>query len=877
MKNKTNYSSNFKKSLLIRSKEGEDIYHIIFNELGVPFEKKDENTYYKTFNPFYDDTSPDLSVYKNSEGLWKHKDHGSDDKGTDYGSDPFELYRIMLKYPKGYFNHLLKLIDIDVTMNCDFGNTITKKPIKEKYKNYSQLNKKYRKESVVKGAKVAPYIIAPTKKCINYFKEYGLDINNFPNVNQISGYRDLDENGNYLDSKKYSDYENRIHIAFGSNGYYKVRIIDPKRFWCIGKKTEEYVFYTYNNEDDYINKLLILTGGEKDAMVLSNLGFDAFCLQSETTSISKKLLKELYNDRKNLVILYDIDDTGIQEAQKLKNTYPNHFRVADLSSIIPRDCRFEITDVADYIKYGLDEQKLIDYLNSFKVSEDDDLDEIVAKANGVSNTVDMSSIKISKTNELRNKETKEITEIKDETDKQINSKNDTKEIISTDKESASEKVEDLIDDRKGLAEEITYNGISNEVYDTIPELLKDICYPIKYSHEKDLVLISSLVVLSNIVKVWGTYDNKTVYPNIFAFITAKASAGKGVLRWIRMLGEKIQSELNFEYTVKMKAYNQLNKEEKAECEKPKKQTYFIPGNASVASFIRQLSYNFGKGVILETEADALVYALTKEWGDFSDLLRKAFEFEPFSMLRKDEENSFEINNPRLSVILTGTQQQLLNLIPNAENGLFSRFMFIEFPLIKKWKKVFDNSINFEDHYKQIAESLLKHYKSNNNEFEMLFTNEQIEQTYKMFPKYQSQLEGLLGEGAIASVRRLGSMHFRICMLFTAIREIDNNPHGKVYCSDIDFENANKILDFLIKNFINIYGYLPKTDITKQKLNLKQTELYNSLNGNFTFSEVRENAKKLDIAYGTAENYLRIFINNQLAVRVKKGHYTKLKI
>lgn len=276
--------------------------------------------------------------------------------------------------------------------------------------------------------------------------------------------------------------------------------------------------------------------------------------------------------------------------------------------------------------------------------------------------------------------------------------------------------------------------------------------------------------------------------------------------------------------------------------------------------------------------------MKNDWGNYSEVLRKAFEFENVSMIRKNESDSFEIDNPKLSVVLTGTKNQLLEFIPSTENGLFSRFMHVEFPLIKVWKDVFDESIDFYDYYNRIAEQL-KHiyFNKTHKKFRVSFTDYQKREFHKTFSTYQYKYDALLGDDSIASIRRIGNMHFRIAMLLTAIRGINffkerkNNKEHVTTCNDNDFKIANTIVIYLLNNLRNIYGYLPKSNETIKNMNRKQTILYENLNDIFSFSEFKDEAKRLNIAFGTAENYLRIYQKNKLIERISQGKYEKLEL
>ena len=104
-------------------------------------------------------------------------------------------------------------------------------------------------------------------------------------------------------------------------------------------------------------------------------------------------------------------------------------------------------------------------------------------------------------------------------------------------------------------------------------------------------------------------------------------------------------------------------------------TLIIPANSSASSLISILHDNDGIGLLFETEGDTLSQTLKSEHGNYSDLLRKAFHHETISMSRRKDREYLEIDNPRVSVVLAGTPEQVRHLIPDAENGLLSRFIF----------------------------------------------------------------------------------------------------------------------------------------------------------------------------------------------------------
>ena len=95
----------------------------------------------------------------------------------------------------------------------------------------------------------------------------------------------------------------------------------------------------------------------------------------------------------------------------------------------------------------------------------------------------------------------------------------------------------------------------------------------------------------------------------------------------------------------------------------------LPSNTTAAALQTALAENDGRGIMCETETDTLSGALGADFGNFSDVLRKAFHHEPVSLLRKTDRQHLDLERPALSIALTGTPGQLPRLMPTAEDGL----------------------------------------------------------------------------------------------------------------------------------------------------------------------------------------------------------------
>lgn len=88
--------------------------------------------------------------------------------------------------------------------------------------------------------------------------------------------------------------------------------------------------------------LLIITKSLKDVMCLREMGYSAIAAASETTFIPDDIMKSLKEKWKHIVILYDRDSAGIQNARKYSKQY-------GLDAIFVHK-KFKAKDVSDAVK-----------------------------------------------------------------------------------------------------------------------------------------------------------------------------------------------------------------------------------------------------------------------------------------------------------------------------------------------------------------------------------------------------------------------------------------------------------------------------------------------------------------------------------------------
>ena len=427
------------------------------------------------------------------------------------------------------------------------------------------------------------------------------------------------------------------------------------------------------------------------------------------------------------------------------------------------------------------------------------------------------------------------------------------------------------------------------LYDHLPSFFKRVVERAVSREERDILLLGSIGTVSACLnKVFGIYDGKKVFSNLFLFVTAMASAGKGrlvlcknLVRYVHWNLRDQASAIKQRFEIETREYN-LIKGKDLSIEKPAKPPellLFIPANSSSTGVFQLLSDNDGRGLIFETEGDTLAQAFKTDYGNYSDGFRKAFHHETINYYRRTDREYVEINCPCLSAVLSGTPKQVATLIPGAENGLLSRFMFYHMNIKPIWKDVFasGNDYTLEGHFNELGKEFFVLYKAMNENPEMQFflTQEQKDQFHQFFTQVQDKYIVLNGMDYMATIRRLGLIAFRMAMVLTTLRLLETgDPAEKIVCSDQDFHSVLSLVQVLVKHASHVYAQLPEeVKITKRR-NKKEMFL-DRLPERFTNQEFISISKSLLIADRTANRYIATFCDKGLICRESVGSYLNL--
>ncbi|MCA6516889.1 MAG: DUF3987 domain-containing protein [Chitinophagaceae bacterium] len=423
------------------------------------------------------------------------------------------------------------------------------------------------------------------------------------------------------------------------------------------------------------------------------------------------------------------------------------------------------------------------------------------------------------------------------------------------------------------------------LYKHLPPLLRELFEGIDNSYERDILLLGVLTVMSGCMpNVMGYYDRKWIYPNLYTFIEAPAGSGKGVLSWARLVGMPIHKMLLEETQLARQQFEELKREKAKQKEsdgqvmkEPPYKLLFIPGNNSASSVVQTLSENDGAGILFCTEADTLANSLAQDWGNFSDVLRGAFHHEPVEMQRRQNREHFSVEHPRLSVLLTGTKGQVFRLIPNTENGLFSRFMFYSFPAVPLFRNVFErNGTDPGQRFRDVGQVILEMYRYLTDKQEPMPIYYRKEQQEHFMTLYKSITEvAFKGSGTpiLATVHRLGLITFRISMVLSMFRYFthpNKQQTADIKIAKIDFDIAQEICLTLLYH-ANVLIADMKDGSKMIQNQVKYERLYEDLPEEFTLGMAIQISSKINLSVSSVRRYL---LNGRFE-KVGQGKYRKL--
>lgn len=421
--------------------------------------------------------------------------------------------------------------------------------------------------------------------------------------------------------------------------------------------------------------------------------------------------------------------------------------------------------------------------------------------------------------------------------------------------------------------------LGDNLYKKLPEVLQIITEPFN-GRERDIVIFSSIGVLSSCLpNIYGMYDGDIIHPHLFVIIIASPASGKGVMNNSRLLVDKIHRktvEASKQEKKKCEEQKKQNKDKKQDFEScPELEIKILPANISTSEMYAFLANSKHGLLIMESEADTMSNMLKNEWGNYSDVLRKAFHHEPISISRKVEDIYVEINEPKLAMVLSGTPDQLQPLIKSKDNGLFSRFMIYSFDEISDFKDVFaPKSRNIKEVFQKEGEDIYKLYCNLMNlkqPIEFRFDEIQQRRFLERFGNIRADILDNHSQSFLSNMNRHGLIMFRIAMILTVLRNIDNlENQSELICSNRDYVCALNIAQRSLRHSLYTFN-----TIDNNFLSALDSEILDDLPKDFNREKAIEIAEKHKMPTRTLDDKLVQWMKKKFIRKISRGNYKKL--
>ncbi len=483
--------------------------------------------------------------------------------------------------------------------------------------------------------------------------------------------------------------------------------------------------------------------------------------------------------------------------------------------------------------------------------------------------------------------------------------------------SKSPKIQLGLDEGKWIFDETQLPHFPPQVFDSLPSFLKEVLAHCISEDDRDMMLMGTLTCLSaTLHNVVGEYNRDDWYPMMYFFVMADAGMGKGSLKYCRQLVAPIHNELleiserqMREYKAMMKdsgRKGEMNAVSPAMEEEPHRRTLFISTNSSAAAVIQQMDCNGGIGLIFDTECDTLSATLRSDYGDYTTIIRKGYHHEPIDLSRRKDDEYRAIECPKLAICLSGTPGQLYTLTPQAEDGTFSRITCYHIPFKMEFRNVLAepvanggsscDGVSLRDkfwqlgvRYKRMREAFFR-----GGEYRVVIPQQFCNEFNEHFRAMNRETVEDISSEMQSVVRRLAFCMFRVMMVLTAVRFMDETPNPSAFarkdgsrillrCTREDFNIAMALADVLIYHTVYCYAHLPKSKVetdgtgrivTKKD---KMRRLYDALPDAFDKPQYVTAATRLGYSPSTASKWINAFIAEGVLERKGQNSYAKVKL
>lgn len=438
------------------------------------------------------------------------------------------------------------------------------------------------------------------------------------------------------------------------------------------------------------------------------------------------------------------------------------------------------------------------------------------------------------------------------------------------------------------------------IYDHLPPLLTDILKCAYSRTDRDILLISSLTLLSSVSPgVKGSLGEHDYTPAFYSIITGGSGSGKGRIAALQRMLEPWQQYIYDnsrhqveEYEELQEAYDnyKMHKRQKQISKQPlgpapskpkvvKQRNLALTGNVTQARLVELLEANYPyTSCMVDTEMETVLSMFSQDFGKYNDVLNKSYHHEPVGSSTKSS-GSFMVKRPNLALLLSGTPAMLPRLIPSTENGLFSRILMYRIPGSGTYRPLTsaDDSPAASEYFESWGQRVLDiGVFLDNSPTWVKFSDAQRKRLDRFFEREYYNVRSFGNEDMESTVLRYRLAIFRIGMQLTALRKGESGCSERVWTiSDDDFATA-----FHLGKVCLQHAYVVATSLQSASSEVHfrfphhLRNLFVSLLDSFKRIDVVKEANVREISESTVDKFLRKLQKNDLIISEGNGYYRK---
>ena len=448
-------------------------------------------------------------------------------------------------------------------------------------------------------------------------------------------------------------------------------------------------------------------------------------------------------------------------------------------------------------------------------------------------------------------------------------------------------------------DEVGLPHFDRAVIDRFPGLLSDVLKVAADDREYDLMLLSSLTVLSTIMPgVSGMLKKQLYKPPFYTLIIGPSGSGKGCINVVRKLADPWQDYIFDISKAKVKEYEEQkelsdNYKAQVRAAKGKKPVGLPPeepvpvcqkrlhmsGYTTTARMIEQLDVNSPYASFLyETELESVNNTIMQDFGGYSYVLNQAFQHERIGCSSKTNGTSF-IEFPELGFLATGTPGMLLKLIPSTESGLYSRLLIYRITGRADYQPLtsVDDTMCSVRYFERLGQRVLDMavHLEKSPTF-VVFSDKQRKRLDRYFEREYNNVRVFGNDDVASVVLRHRLIIFRIAMTLTGIRKGETKSTAEeIEILDDDFDIAFHIGTRCLSHSLLVSTSLKHSDTNQRhKLPDAQVDLFDVMPDEFKTSHIIDEAGVRGISRSSVLRMLKKAQEYSLVVLVSTVYYRK---